>query len=396
MDYGYTGALRFETDTSSSNTIPPVVADINHASDLIKKRCKSITCETFDNSIWTAGFDTRGGSVLVEHASPDKAIRYSNLYSQYISQPVLSQKWAILYFLHKMSDADSDEAEPLDGTRAPQRIDTPGHSRAGSARPVSSRKGQSEGGGSSMDDAFSTPGLPRLPTFRDAGQSEPRGIHKKVGDLQGSAKGRQLNGFGRTEDPRAPTRESGHRDSQTTDMQPVEANGDSPDQRAESPEKEEDPAREDCPARPPETALLRDLPFTLQGLSSTNLSFNSASVLTLPPTLPVPFISLLHTLAEPSLLYRGLSEHVQSSHGGLIAQSLKAAIGQELRSYLGLVVTLEGEIRRALTSLGSGELKTGIGKAGVTLKRCVIWTREATMGLRLMSLMVEESKSLFP
>jgi gamma-tubulin complex component 3 len=34
----------------------------------------------------------------------------------------------------------------------------------------------------------------------------------------------------------------------------------------------------------------------------------------------------------------------------------------------------------------------GIGKAGVTLKRCVIWTREATMGLRLMSVMAEESE----
>lgn len=36
------GALRVEADTSSSNTVPPVVADINHASDLIKKRCKCI------------------------------------------------------------------------------------------------------------------------------------------------------------------------------------------------------------------------------------------------------------------------------------------------------------------------------------------------------------------
>lgn len=342
--------------------------------------------------MWTAGPDTQS-IVLVEHASPDKAIRYSNLYSRYISQPVLSQKWAILYFLHKMSDADSDEAEPLDGTLALQRIDTPGRSRAGSARPNSPRRGQSDAGASSIDDAFSTPGLPRLPPLRDAGQSVPRGIHKKVGDLQGSAKGRQLNGFGRVEDPRTPTREGGHRGSQTTDMQLEEVDRDSPERRAESPEKEDDLTREDYSARPTETALLRDLPFTLQGLSSTNLSFNSASVLTLPPTLPVPLVSLLHTLAEPSLLYRGISEHVQSSEGGLIAQSLKAAIGQELRSYLGLVATLEGEIRRALTSLGSGEPKIGIGKAGVTLKRCVVWTREATMGLRLMSLMVEESRS---
>lgn len=292
-----------------------------------------------------------------------------------------------------MCDADSDEAEPSEGTLALQGIGTPARSIASSARPRNPRRGQSDGAVSSIDDAFSTPGLPTLPSSRDAGRSGPRGIHKKVGDLQASTNRGQLNGLDRVEDPRTPSREGGQRGSQVTDAQPVEINGDSPEYRAGSPEKEGDPAREDYSVRPPDTALLRDLPFTLQGLSSTNLSFKSASVLTLPPTLPVPLISLLHTLAEPSLLYRGLAEHVQSAEGGLIAQSLKAAIGQELRSYLGLVATLEGEIRRALASLGGGEPRDGIGKAGVTLKRCVVWTREATMGLRLMSLMVEESKS---
>jgi gamma-tubulin complex component 3 len=145
---------------------------------------------------------------------------------------------------------------------------------------------------------------------------------------------------------------------------------------------------------PPETTLLRDLPFTLQGLSSSSLSFSSSS-LKLPATLPPPIISLLHTLAEPSLLYRGLATFVQSSEGGLLGQSLRAAIGSELRSYLGLVATLEGQIRRALSSLDENEPRGGIGKAGVTLKRCVVWTREATMGLRLMSLIAEESKSKF-
>jgi gamma-tubulin complex component 3 len=144
---------------------------------------------------------------------------------------------------------------------------------------------------------------------------------------------------------------------------------------------------------PPETALLRDLPFTLQGISSTHLPFSSDTTLKLPSTLPVPIISILHTLAEPSLLYKGLSAFIQSPGGGLLGQSLRAAIGGELRSYLGLVATLEGQIRRALSSLDEKEPRGGIGKAGVTLKRCVVWTREATMGLRLMSLISEESKS---
>lgn len=143
---------------------------------------------------------------------------------------------------------------------------------------------------------------------------------------------------------------------------------------------------------PVESVLLRDLPFTLQGLSSTNLPFADASSLKLPPTLPVPLISLLHTLAEPSLLYRSLSQFVESSEGGLVGQSLRSAIGLELRSYLGLVATLEGQIRRALAQLDESQPNQGLGKAGVTLKRCVVWTREATLGLRLMSSMVEQSK----
>ena len=104
-------------------------------------------------------------------------------------------------------------------------------------------------------------------------------------------------------------------------------------------------------------------------------------------------MSLLHTLAEPSLLYRGLNNFVKSPAGGLLGQSLRAAINNELRSYLSLVATLEGQIRRALSSLDESAPRSGIGKAGVTLKRCVVWTREATMGLRLMSLIAEESKS---
>jgi len=148
------------------------------------------------------------------------------------------------------------------------------------------------------------------------------------------------------------------------------------------------------PFEPTEPTLLRDLPFTLQGLTSTNLEFTSITTLKLPDTLPVPLVSLLHTLAEPSLLYRTLTKFVESSEGGLVGQSFRSALGLELRSYLGLVATLEGQIRRALLMLDESDSKQGIGKAGVTLKRCVIWTREATMGLRLMSMMVEQSKGM--
>lgn len=146
-------------------------------------------------------------------------------------------------------------------------------------------------------------------------------------------------------------------------------------------------------AIPTEAALLRDLPFTLQGLSTTHLPFTSSSQLKIPPRLPLPLVSLLHALAEPSLLYRSLSESVQAPVEGLIAQSLTSAIGNELRSYLAFIATLEGEIRRSVTNLDGQSCRGNVGKVGVTLKRCVVWTREATMGLRLMSVMVERAKS---
>lgn len=155
-------------------------------------------------------------------------------------------------------------------------------------------------------------------------------------------------------------------------------------------------AANQVPINPSEVALLRDLPFTLQGLSSTTLPFTKVDKISLPTTLPAPLVSLLHTLAEPSLLYRGLTEFLKTPPGGLLGQSLRAAISDELRSYLSLVATLEGQIRRALSSLDDNAPRGGIGKAGVTLKRCVVWTREPTMGLRLLSLIAEESKSGCP
>jgi gamma-tubulin complex component 3 len=152
------------------------------------------------------------------------------------------------------------------------------------------------------------------------------------------------------------------------------------------------PIKHGGPVEPSEPSLLRDLPFVLQGLSSRNLVFESSQILKLPTTLPVPILSLLHTLAEPSLLYKGLAEFVESNDGGLVGQSFRSALSKELRAYLGVVATLEGEIRRALAMLNGTQLQHELGKVGVTLKRCVFWTREATMGLRLMKLMVEESK----
>lgn len=268
-------------------------------------------------------------AVIRDNSTPDKALEFGNLFSRLLSQPVLSQKWAILYLLHQLSDSQ---------TRANLHI--------------SNLQANNNGLRSNriIDEAFSKAGLPRLPTTI----ASPR-----------------------------PTRTYEHPRKR---QQHAISNGDSDYQAANLAERPSNKASE--------SELLRDLPFTLQGISSESMVFSSEDSLRMPQSLPAPIISLLHALAEPSLLYRSLSRFLDSSEGGLIGQSLRAAIGLEMRSYLGLVATLEGQIRRALVSLNeTPSSRQGLGKAGVTLKRCVIWTREATMGLRLMSVIVEESQS---
>lgn len=204
-----------------------------------------------------------------------------------------------------------------------------------------------------FQDAFASIGLPSLPAHEDRSRRREAVIDDGV------------------QRPRS-------RDDSTATV-PANIQVDEPKSRDES--------------KPTEASLLHDLPFTLQGLSTKHLPFSSRFTLDLPTTLPLPMISLLHILAEPSLLYRSLSDFVDSRDVGLVSQSLRSAIGMELRSYLGLIATLEGEIRRAIASVDPKEPRSAIGKAGVTLKRCVVWTREATMGLRLMSLIAEEAKS---
>ncbi|ORY03062.1 Spc98 family-domain-containing protein [Clohesyomyces aquaticus] len=273
-----------------------------------------------------------------------KSARFHNLLSRLISQPVLNQKWRMLHFLNQLSELpQAEHAETRDAARMPITPTKHAHTN-----PLPT-------GSPAFKDAFSRPGLSHIPVNDGSPKPSPRPAPAEPADKR--------------------------RDRRATDA--------SKEQSAEA----APPEPTYLLLGPSEPALLRDLPFTLQGISSTNLIFPSSTALKLPPTLPVPLISLLHTLAEPSLLYRGLSDFVESTEGGLVGQSFRSALGMELRSYLGLVATLEGQIKRALQQLDESQTHHGLGKAGVTLKRCVIWTREATMGLRLMSLMVEESKT---
>lgn len=270
-----------------------------------------------------------------------------NLLGRLEDQPVLNEKWRMLYFLHQLSDLPSaDEQIHSSDSRSRSRGPTTPSKHHSTSTPPH--------GSTAFGDAFARQGLPQLPV------NEPL--------------------------PKVLTRPAPPEDK-------VEKRRERRTQEANKEQAQDSTHAEKITMGPSETELLRDLPFTLQGLSSSKLIFPSLTALKLPNNLPVPIIGLLHTLAEPAILYKGLADFVESGEGDLIGQSFRSALGKELRAYLGLVATLEGQIRRALTQLSEGPAHLGVSKAGVTLKRCVIWTRDATMGLRLMSLMVEESKN---
>lgn len=303
--------------------------------------------------------------LLSENSSPEKAVRFSNLYSRLLTQPVLSQKWAIMYLLYRLSGptgGDGRSRSPLMDEGGLQNMLMRG--RNGAEREEESSEDEGPAPGSSASQ--------RLSFRQDWEDSE--------GEFGGSLTQRPMENM--------PSRA------------PVNADGSDRTPAPEEQQKVPSPQKTSWNAQkltvPSERGLLRDLPYNLQGLSSSNLEFASSSVLSLPPSLPIPIISLLNTLAEPCLLYRGLSDFVESAEGGLVSQSLQSALTNELRSYLGLVATLEGEIRSALAAASGAGGPKSVSKSGVTLKRCVVWTRDATMALRLMSLIVEESRSKWP
>ncbi|KAL7950379.1 Spc98 family domain-containing protein [Trichoderma barbatum] len=282
-------------------------------------------------------------------SNPSHALRFSDLYSRLLALPVLKSKWAILYLLYALADSPDPRAPP-----PPLSIIQPSSSnyREAVARDAVKKRARARSKSIPMPRIEDEP-MRESPIPEELPHKPPQSREPK-----------------RTVDERQPQAEPVKRDVSV---------------------KSSLLSNNYAEIEPSETAILRDLPFTLQGVSSTTLPFAKDDILKLPATLPLPLISILHTLAEPSLLYRRLDNFCQTPANGLLAQSLRSAISNELRSYLTLVATLEGQIRKALSSLDEAAPRGGIGKTGVTLKRCVVWTREATMGLRLLSLIAEES-----
>ncbi|KAI1303299.1 Spc97/Spc98 family protein [Xylaria venustula] len=320
---------------------PPPLADQNHASELIRRR-------------------------LVQ-SDPNLALRFSNLYSRLLALPILDQKWAMLYLLHQLTDSpDPDLPDP--------------HAFAEFQQEEARRQRQrdrEEFGSLSPSDRDSEDAMARDP-YRP---TDLRDVLRNPKEARSPDDNSPYSSFQRPTSPSEWKRAKTQADEQPKSL------------RRDVAIKSKLLADNYVSIEPPEPTILRDLPYTLQGVSSATLPFGPDYSLKLPSSLPPPLIGLLHTLAEPSLLCKALQDFVKTPAKGLLDQSLRAAINDELRSYLTLVATLEGQIRGALSSIDETAPRSGIGKASVTLKRCVVWTREATMGLRLLSLIAEESKA---
>ena len=319
--------------------------------------------------------------VLDDYNSPGDAARFSDLYDRLLERPLLSQKWGILYLLHLLAAPDPDDGDGDDDEEGAYSSDLPAYYSIGD--------GDDHTGQTTI----------RLPPNSP---HPPDSVHSVYAVREDSREAFS------TAELLPPLPSSSKRDrsieSAGTKSPAEKVNGDKVDE-GQDPDKKDAPSEEqvlpeeqkkdNSKSIPIETALLRELPFTLQGLSTTHLEFTPSNDLAILIKLPHPLIGLLHVLAEPSLLYRDLSISVQAPVEGVIAQSLMSAIGTELRSYLALVSTLETEIRRSVKTSSDGEEhQSNVRRVGVTLRRCIVWTREATMGLRLMNTMARRVKSL--
>lgn len=288
--------------------------------------------------------------------SPEAAVRFSNIYSRLLTLPILERKSGILQLLHLLADQNLLE----DDVGAPPVQSLP-------AQRLSAQKTEQAKTAATATTTFHRPrsSLAEATSAQLNQRAVPEAASKSLRDQ-----------FVRSDTEPRPHASQQLRDSRTQSV------------------RQPEPAESDklVNKSPSESMLMRDLPFVLQGLSTSNLAFAGESLI-LPSRLPLPLVSILHTLAEPSLLYRRLTSFAQSEQKGLVMQSLQAAVSHQLRAYLGLISTLEGEIRRSLSPEHDGS-GPQISKVGVTLKRCVVWTREATVGLRLMSLVAEEAQAL--
>ncbi|EEB07522.2 gamma tubulin complex Spc98/GCP3 subunit Alp6 [Schizosaccharomyces japonicus yFS275] len=126
-----------------------------------------------------------------------------------------------------------------------------------------------------------------------------------------------------------------------------------------------------------ERQILSCVPFMLQGISTTFVTFTNQEA-QLSKNIPLSFVEAVRMFSELGLLHRFFKDYTESSRSnpqnlGLILQSFKAALTEELMQFLGLIASLESHIR-------ADELNT---EKVVTIRKCAVWTSDALLLFRV-------------
>ncbi|KAI8061728.1 gamma-tubulin complex component protein [Gongronella butleri] len=144
----------------------------------------------------------------------------------------------------------------------------------------------------------------------------------------------------------------------------------------------------------PESALLRDLIYILQGIDGQYIRFDPAtSEYHFDPNVNVspPTQNLIYRLTELGWLYQRIQAFIHSNMNkmamGLVGQSFCSALQSELMDYYKLIAILEAQIEKQDVS---DEFIPN--EQSLTLKRLLVWTQESQQRLKLMDILVEISR----
>lgn len=157
-----------------------------------------------------------------------------------------------------------------------------------------------------------------------------------------------------------------------------------------------------------ESILVRDLVFVLQGLDGQHFKYNAQTdryELPESANVPRPRRILSHRIAELGALFSKVRQYLtktQVSHSrassqlGLIAQSFREGIAEEIVSYYRMISVLETQVNLASTpahTKNSGEDPSKIdlsdSSSTMTLRKLAVWTSEPMRRMRWLYMVVE-------
>lgn len=333
--------------------------------------------------------------LLKEKREVDIAV-FSELYRKLASQPVLKNRWAILYFLLSVSESSGADHSHGQAARAASFFgqglptyltSTPAVSTQASQRPSSHTPGvlsmthatESSSGVSSVASRSLDP-TPTPASFApNYGPTPSVHFADEVLMQEGSDGSRLATLVAQSlsvSQNRLPT--SGQSSALPSAVRFMSYGYDTQNTSYEI----------------SEAALLRDIIYIFQGIEGKVIKFDQANdAYRIDPKLgvPKPVRELVHKVAELGWLYRKIRKYLDAHAGdkamGLVGQSFCAALQQELTEYYRLLAVLEGQHQ-----VGDAGI-VGEGASGsLTLRRLMVWTYDPMMRLRTLAALVDACK----